>query len=184
MTTTQPRTIHWWQFMLVGILMFMFILFAAGLGRDTKLLPSPLIGKPAFAFDIRKLGSKERIKLDDFKGKVLIMNYWASWCASCRDEHHVLLGGAKAYANNKSIQFLGINHKDTDEAADSFLERMGRFPYPSGVDAQGRLALEFGVYGMPETFFISKSGIVGAKHIGPLTAEILNAKIKQVEAMP
>ena len=181
MSEQRKGYIKWWHFALVGVMMFMFILFAAGLGRDTKFIPSPLIGKPAYAFDLRKLGSQERIKLDEFAGKIVVMNFWASWCVSCKDEHHVLLEAAKEYGDK--VQFVGINFKDTDEAANRFLERMGRFPYPSGVDPQGRLGLEFGVYGMPETFFISPKGVIGAKQIGPLTKEIFEAKIKQVEAL-
>ena len=177
---SRSRSVSWWQFALLGTLALMFLLFAMGLGRDTKFLPSPLIGKPAFAFDVRKLGSEERIKLTDFKGKIVVMNFWASWCLSCQDEHHVLLDAAKKHAGSGKVQFLGINHKDTDAAADAFLQRMGRFPYPSGVDPQGRLALEFGVYGMPETFFINEDGIIVAKHIGPLTAAIFQAKMEDV----
>ena len=173
----RPQPIRWWQFALIGVLVLLFILFAAGLGRDTKFIPSPLIGKPAFSFDIRKLGSEERVKLSDFQGKVVVMNFWASWCLSCKDEHHVLLAAAQRYARDPRVQFLGINHKDTDSAADVFLQKMGRFPYPSGTDPQGRLALEFGVYGMPETFFIDAKGIIAAKHIGPLTPEIFATKM-------
>lgn len=184
LTDGEPKFIRWWHFALIGLMILMFTLFAAGLGRDTKFIPSPLIGKPAYKFDIPKFGSQtnERIKLADYQGKVVVMNFWASWCVSCRDEHHVLLAAAKAYAGNNSVQFLGINHKDNSKAADKFLNRMGRFPYPSGIDGQGRLALEFGVYGMPETFFINKNGVVAAKHIGPLTMKQFEAKMKDVEA--
>lgn len=180
------RSIAWWQIALFGLMVIMFIMFAAGLGRDGKFIPSPLIGKPAFQFDIPKLAKLEatpeekslKIKLADFKGKVVVMNFWASWCVSCRQEHHVLLEAANVYVANGGVQFLGINHKDTDKAANTFLDSMGRFPYPSGIDRQGRLALEFGVYGMPETFFINAEGVVAAKHIGPLTMEVMHEKLK------
>ena len=177
----EPRVkkIAWWQFGLLGVMFLMFVMFAAGLGRDGKLLPSPLIGKPAYAFDIPKLSSDERIKLTDYRGKVVVMNFWASWCVSCREEHHVLINTAKKLADVSNVQFLGINHKDTAQNAEAFFEKMGRFPYPSGVDGQGRLALGFGVYGMPETFFISPDGIIVAKHIGPLSEDALISKIER-----
>ena len=107
------------------------------------------------------------------------MNFWASWCVSCRDEHPVLTGDeVKKMAALPNVQFLGINHKDTAANATGFLQKMGTFPYPSGVDGDGRLALEFGVYGMPETFFINQEGVIAAKHIGALNLDILMEKIK------
>jgi cytochrome c biogenesis protein CcmG/thiol:disulfide interchange protein DsbE len=183
-TETATKTIRWWHFALIFVMILLFAMFAAGLGRDTKIIPSPLIGKPAYAFNIRKLSTTdETIKLSDYKGKIVVMNFWASWCVSCRDEHEVLLWAAKKYGADGKVQFIGINHKDNDKAAEDFLSRMGRFPYPSGVDPQGRLALEFGVYGMPETFFITEKGVIAAKQIGPLTVKNFEAKMKAVEAM-
>ncbi len=185
MSETEPyntplrKPVAWWQFGLIGVMFLMFVMFAAGLGRDGKFLPSPLIGKAAYNFDIPKLGSDERIKLSDYRGKIVVMNFWASWCVSCREEHHVLLKVSKKMAGLQNVQFLGINHKDTADNAEGFLKKMGRFPYPSGVDGQGRLALEFGVYGMPETYFINGDGIIVGKHIGPLTEESLIAKISK-----
>lgn len=180
---TAPKTIRWWHFALIFVMILMFAMFAAGLGRDTKILPSPLIGKPAFAFDIRKLGTEdERVKLADYQGKIVVMNFWASWCVSCREEHEVLLEAAKKYGGDGKVQFIGINHKDNDKAAADFLSRMGQFPYPSGTDPQGRLALEFGVYGMPETFFIDEKGVIAGKHIGPLTMAIVDKKMKAAGA--
>lgn len=173
----RPKSIAWWQFGLIGLMFMMFVMFAAGLGRDSKILPSPLIGKPAFAFDIAKLGSDERLRLADFRGKVVVMNFWASWCLSCKDEHHVLLKVADRLKSAAGVQFIGINHKDTAANAEAFLKKMGRFPYPSGVDPQGRLGLEFGVYGMPETFFITADGVIADKHIGALTEKVLVEKI-------
>lgn len=183
MTQDAPqKTIRGWHMALIGILILMFAMFAAGLGRDAKFLPSPLIGKQAFNFDLKRLGGGEQIKLSDYHGKVVVMNYWASWCVSCREEHHVLLEASRKHGADKNVQFLGISHKDNDKAAFAFLDKMGHFPYPSGIDRQGRLALEFGVYGMPETFFISKSGVIAAKQIGPLTMKSFEEKLKLAEA--
>lgn len=179
----QPqKTVPWWHFALIGVLILMFILFASGLGRDTKFIPSPLIGKPAFNFDLKQLGADKQIKLSDYKGKIVILNFWASWCVTCREEHHVLLSGAKALQPTGKVQFIGVNSKDTDKAAFGFMDKRGHFPYPSVIDRQGRMALEYGVYGMPETFFINKDGVIAAKHIGALTPTILAEKLKITEA--
>ena len=179
----QPQKfVPWWQFALIGVMVLMFILFAAGLGRDTKFIPSPLIGKPAFNFDLKQLGAENQIKLSDYKGKIVILNFWASWCVTCREEHHVLLSAAKALQPTGKVQFIGVNSKDTDKAAFGFMDKRGHFPYPSVIDRQGRMALEYGVYGMPETFFINKEGVIAAKHIGALTPSIVAEKLKITEA--
>lgn len=176
------KTVPWWQFSLIAVLTLMFILFASGLGRDTKFIPSPLIGKTAFNFDLKQLGAEKQIKLSDYKGKIVILNFWASWCVTCREEHHVLLSSAKALQPTGKVQFIGVNSKDTDKAAFGFMDKRGHFPYPSVIDRQGRMALEYGVYGMPETFFINKEGVIAAKHIGALTPAILADKLKITEA--
>lgn len=191
MSGIQQKTVHWWQFALIGILVLMFVLFAAGLGRDTKFIPSPLIGKAASDFQLPQLVTSTQtekdkiIRLSDFKGRVVVLNFWASWCVTCREEHHVLIETSTPYAassaEGKGVQFLGVNSKDIDKAANGFLEKRGHFPYPSVIDRQGRLALEYGVYGMPETFFINKEGVIAAKHIGALTPEIVAEKIKIAE---
>ncbi|MBO6549263.1 MAG: redoxin family protein [Rhizobiales bacterium] len=188
--TTEPqkiaepqKVIRWWHFALIGVMIMMFILFAAGLGRDTKFIPSPLVGKPAFDFDLKQLGKESNIKLSDYKGKIVILNFWASWCVTCREEHHVLLEAANALQPKGTVQFLGVNSKDTDKGAFGFMDKRGHFPYPSVIDRQGRMALEYGVYGMPETFFINKDGVIAAKHIGALTHKILADKLKQAEAV-
>ncbi len=168
--------IRWWHFALIGVMILMFVMFAAGLGRDTRFIPSPLIGKPAYDFKLKQLRADKEISLSDFKGTAVVLNFWASWCVACRDEHHVLLESAKKYTG-KPVQFLGVNSKDTKKAAIGFMEQRGFFPYPSVVDGQGRLGLEYGVYGMPETFFINEKGIIVAKHIGALTPEIVEKNI-------
>ncbi|GJL99719.1 MAG: membrane protein [Methyloligella sp.] len=177
------KTVAWWQFALIGVMIMMFILFAAGLGRDSKFIPSPLIGKPAYDFNLKQLGAEKQIKLSDYKGKIVVLNFWASWCVTCREEHHVLLESSKAVQPSGKVQFIGVNSKDTDKAAFGFMDKRGHFPYPSVIDRQGRLALEYGVYGMPETFFINKNGVIAAKHIGALTHKILADKLKQAEAL-
>lgn len=182
MTTAPQKSVPWWQFALIGVMILMFILFAAGLGRDTKFIPSPLIGKPAFDFNLKQLGAEKQIKLSDYKGKIVVLNFWASWCVTCREEHHVLIESANALKASGKVQFIGVNSKDTDKAAIGFMDQRGHFPYPSVIDRQGRMGLEYGVYGMPETFFVNKNGVIAAKHVGALTPKIFAAKLQKTEA--
>lgn len=180
MADSARQYIRWWQFALIGILIAMFFLFAMGLGRDAKFLPSPLIGKQASDFNLVKLGSDERLKLSDLRGRGVVLNFWASWCVTCLDEHHVLVDVGSQYKDSDKISFIGVNHKDRAERAEAFMKKNGRFPYPSVVDGLGRLGLEYGVYGMPETFFIDKDGILVAKHIGAISKKTLLEKIKLI----
>lgn len=180
MAARSKSFISWWQIALIAILIALFVLFAMGLGRDSKILPSPLIGKPAYNFDLKKLGSDERLRLSQLKGRGVVLNFWASWCVTCLDEHHVLVNVGRQFKGSDKISFIGVNHKDTQQNAAAFMQRNGVFPYPSVVDRQGRLGLEYGVYGMPETFFINKEGIVVAKHIGAINKKTLLEKIKLI----
>ena len=147
---------------------------AAGLQRDPREVPSPLIGKPAPAFRLARLDDPARsIGRDDLRGRVWLLNVWASWCGACRDEHPVLL----ALAQRKLLPMVGLNYKDTRPEASSWLRRWGD-PYEASLfDADGRLGLDFGVYGVPETFIIDREGVVRFKHIGPLTPEVVEQRI-------
>jgi cytochrome c biogenesis protein CcmG/thiol:disulfide interchange protein DsbE len=110
----------------------------------------------------------------DMKGKVWLLNVWASWCVSCRQEHPVLID----LNQQKKITIIGLNYKDERAAAMTWLNQHGGDPYlVSAVDADGRVGIDFGVYGVPETFLIDKNGVIRYKHIGPVTAEALKTKI-------
>jgi len=145
-----------------------------GLSLDPKIVPSPLVGKPMPSFILTRLKSPEiTIGDQDIKGKVSVLNIWATWCVSCRAEHEVLL----ELARTGVAPIYGLNYKDTRAKAVRWLEQLGD-PYTANAfDADGRVGIDWGVYGAPETFVLDAKGIIRHKHIGPLTSEILRTDI-------
>ncbi len=146
----------------------------AGLWRDPREVPSPLIGKPAPAFALAQLHvPATTLGTADMKGQVWLLNVWASWCVSCREEHPLLIALAKA----KVVPIIGLDYKDDPAAGKRWLKDNGD-PYDLSVmDRDGRVGIDFGVYGVPETFVIDKEGTIRYKQIGPITAEALEKKI-------
>ncbi len=140
-----------------------------GLRRDPTLVPSPLVGKPAPEFTLPRLDDPARtLSRSDLLGKVSLVNVWGTWCAGCRQEHETLV----TLARDSGVPIFGINWKDDDQSARQWLATLGN-PYAAvGVDQDGRAAIDWGVYGAPETFLISPDGIVLYKHIAPLTLEV------------
>jgi cytochrome c biogenesis protein CcmG, thiol:disulfide interchange protein DsbE len=156
----------------VFILLLGFL--AVGLNLNPREVPSPLVGKPAPAFALPLLHQPDkRFAPADMRGKVWLLNVWASWCVSCRDEHPMLL----ALAKRGVMPILGLNYKDKGDEATAWLKQFGN-PYDlSVVDADGRIGIDYGVYGVPETYLIDAEGVIRYKQIGPLTAAILEQKI-------
>ena len=144
-------------------------------GRDTGEIPSALIGQPAPATKLAALDGAGLPGLDsaEFKGKVTVLNVWASWCAPCREEHPLLLG----LAGDSRFVLAGLNYKDPTDLAQKFLTGYGNPFAAIGVDADGRGAIDWGVYGVPETFVIGKDGKIAAKHVGPLTVEAVKDQL-------
>jgi len=147
---------------------------AAGLKLNPREVPSPLVGKPAPAFDLPVLHPPDRrFAPGDMRGKVWLLNVWASWCVSCREEHPVLVELSKRGV----MPILGLNYKDKGDEATAWLKRFGD-PYQlSVVDADGRIGIDYGVYGVPETYLIDTEGVIRFKQIGPLTPAVLEQKI-------
>lgn len=147
----------------------------AGLLLDPKEVPSPLIGKPAPSFDIGRLDNADAmLRNADMQGHVWMLNVWASWCTACRQEHPVLM----EFARSQAIPMYGLNYKDERHAATAWLAHFGN-PYGASLfDPTGRVGMDFGVYGVPETFIMDRHGIVRFKHIGPLTPEVLRTQIE------
>jgi cytochrome c biogenesis protein CcmG/thiol:disulfide interchange protein DsbE len=162
---------------LLPLLMFaaLAVLLAVGLGRDPKEVPSPLIGKPAPAFALSRLDDPQVvIKRDDLLGRVWMLNVWASWCVACRQEHPLLVD----FARRKTVALFGLNYKDKRSDGQRWLAQFGD-PYDASlVDADGKVGIDFGVYGVPETFVVDKQGVVRFKHIGPITPEVLRERIE------
>ncbi len=146
----------------------------AGLYRDPREVPSPLVDKPAPAFKLAKLGRDgETLSTADLRGKVWLLNVWASWCVSCRYEHPLLVELAKAQV----VPIVGLNYKDKNDLALGWLAERGDPYWVSVVDADGRVGIDWGVYGVPETFVVDKAGVIRYKQIGPLTADVLEKTI-------
>ena len=154
------------------IILVAFLL--VGLNLNPRKIPSPLIGKPAPVFKLQQLHEPENIlESKDNLGKVWLLNVWASWCASCRDEHPLLVQLAKADV----VPIYGLNYKDKRDLAIQWLDQLGN-PYTKSVmDTEGRVGIEYGVYGVPETYVIDKSGVIQYKQIGPVTVEVLEKTI-------
>lgn len=148
---------------------------AVGLGLDPRAVPSPLVGKPAPAFQAATLARPEAtIRSDDLLGKVWLLNVWASWCGACRDEHPVLVD----YARRGGVPIYGLNYKDKREDGIGWLQQFGN-PYTDSLfDPAGRIGIDYGVYGVPETFVIDRAGVIRYKHVGPITPAVLRDKIE------
>ena len=158
-----------------GIFVLLAVFLAIGLNLNPREVPSPFIGKPAPAFSAALLDKPEvQRRRDEMLGKVWVLNVWASWCAPCREEHPLLV----EYAKRPGAPLLiGLNYKDQRAAATRWLADLGN-PYAETlVDPDGRIGIDYGVYGVPETFVIDKAGIVRFKHVGALTPEVLNRKL-------
>ncbi len=161
---------------LIPLLLFVILVgfLAIGLNRDPREVPSPLINKVAPAFEIPQLAqSNKMFSPDGMKGQVWILNVWASWCVACREEHPVLVELAKS----GQAPLIGLDYKDKREDALAMLERQANPYLLSAFDANGRVGIDYGVYGVPETYVIDQAGVIRFKHIGPITPQILNQKI-------
>jgi cytochrome c biogenesis protein CcmG/thiol:disulfide interchange protein DsbE len=161
---------------LIPLAVFLLLVgfLAVGLNRDPREVPSPLIGKAAPPFDLPLLGQPDkRFVPGEMRGKVWLLNVWASWCVSCREEHPVLVDLSKKAV----LPILGLNYKDQNDDAQRWLKQFGN-PYQlSVVDADGRIGIDYGVYGVPETYLIDGEGVIRYKQIGPLTQAILEQKV-------
>lgn len=150
------------------------LLLAYGLNLDPRKIPSPLIGKSLPAFSLPTVADPARkIGRDDLLGRAYLLNVWASWCVACRQEHPFL----NELTRNKAVPIIGLNYKDKREDALGWLASLGN-PYELSLsDSDGRLGIDLGVYGVPETFVIDKQGVIRYKQIGPITREALDKKI-------
>ena len=158
----------------IAIFVALVALLGVGLKLDPREVPSPLIGKPAPHFELPQLRETTKTFTErNMRGKVWMLNVWASWCVSCREEHPVLLDLAASGA----VPIYGLNYKDKREDGLAWLKGMGD-PYTVSIyDFDGRVGIDYGVYGVPETYVIDKAGVIRYKRIGPLTPQIVKEKV-------
>lgn len=158
----------------LAIFVVLIVFLAIGLGRDPHEVPSPLINKPAPAFQLAQLHEPTKtFSAQEMRGKVWLLNVWASWCVSCREEHPLLLELARSGA----VPIYGLNYKDDRNDAISWLNELGNPYLLSAADTDGRVGIDYGVYGAPETYLIDRNGVIRFKHIGPLTPDVLQSKV-------
>lgn len=161
----------------LGIFALLVGVFAVGLQRDPKLVPSPLVGKAAPAFSLPRVEDPNRtLGLEDLRGKASLLNVWASWCVACRDEHPLLV----QLARENRFPIYGLNYKDEREDAMRWLGRFGNPYTASAHDLSGKVGIDWGVYGVPETFVIDHEGFIRHKHIGPITPQVWEQEILPV----
>jgi cytochrome c biogenesis protein CcmG/thiol:disulfide interchange protein DsbE len=151
-------------------------LLAFGMTRDPGAIPSPLPGKPAPEFALPIMDDAGTVRLAEHRGKVVVLNFWASWCLQCRDEHSDLSMAANMY-RGRGVEFYGVLYNDTPDNGRRWLEAMGGQTYPALIDAGSRTAIEYGLYGVPETFIIDQQGQVVHKKIGPTSISELASLI-------
>lgn len=149
--------------------------FAKGLFLNPREVPSPLIGKPAPPFSLPVVGSPDKtFSPDDMKGKVWLLNVWAPWCVSCRQEHPVLMN----LARQRSVAIVGLNWKDKDREAERLLAEHGNPYIAVPDDLSGKTGIDYGVTGTPETYVVDRDGVIRMKHVGPITPEVWAEKFE------
>ena len=151
-------------------------LLAYGFGREPRYLESPMLGRPAPSFSLAHFDGM-RLRLEDLRGKVVFLNFWASWCPPCRAEAPAL-EATWQQLRDQDVVFVGVNTQDDEARARAFLDEF-RITYPNGRDPGGRIAVDYGVWGLPETYFIGPDGRITYKHIGTLGPALIAAKIDE-----
>jgi len=161
------------RFLPLGIFLALALFLGIGLQLNPREIPSPFIGKQAPAFKVAQLNDADKfITPADMRGQVWLLNVWASWCVSCRQEHPVLM----ALSRQNVVPIVGLNYKDARSDGVNWLRQFGNPYLMSAFDLNGRIGIDYGVYGVPETFVIDKQGVIRLKHVGPVTQELITKK--------
>ncbi|HEX3178122.1 MAG TPA: TlpA disulfide reductase family protein [Methylomirabilota bacterium] len=165
-----------WRWLLPLAAVPLLALLAYGFRVDPHSIPSPLVGRPAASFALTPFEGAP-ITLQALRGKVVVVNFWASWCnPACYEEAPVLERAWRTY-QGRGVVVLGVDMQDTPEAAQTFIRRFD-LTFPNAPDVGGKMAVEYGVYGVPETFFVDRAGRIRAKHVGALTDEIVRGTLE------
>jgi cytochrome c biogenesis protein CcmG/thiol:disulfide interchange protein DsbE len=159
----------------LAIALPLLAVLVANLGRDPHSVRSPLVGRPAPAFKLNPVGGGTPVALESFRGRPVVVNFWATWCVPCFHEHAALVASARYLPD---AQFLGIVYEDDEARTGEFLRQEGT-AYPSLMDSDGRTAIAYGVFGVPETFFIDPEGRIVEKHVGPLDRGTIVSLVQQ-----
>jgi cytochrome c biogenesis protein CcmG/thiol:disulfide interchange protein DsbE len=175
----RPALLASWKFWVVmAVIAALTGLFVYGFTVDPKLVKSPLVQRPAPGFSLTELNSGEPLSLESLRGTPILLNFWASWCAACREEAHLLEAAHRRWGQDpKRFRVVGIAIQDTPEAARKFAKRFGKTYYLALDNAAGDISLNYGLYGVPESFLIDASGTIRYKQIGALTEKVLGEQI-------
>lgn len=170
-----PRT----QFTIAILLLGLLVLFYQGLWGDPRHIPTVLIGTQAPSFEGPDVESGETISFDQLQGKVILLNFWASWCYECKVEHENILRLHETFKDNPQFVMLGVNYQDEMDKAQAYLKQYGS-TFRHVRDIKGTLAIDYGVYGVPETFVIDQQGIIRHKRVGPIVGEVYTNLTQEV----
>lgn len=171
-----------WRFLtVIGAILALTGLFAFGFTKNPKEVSSPLIGKPAPSFSVTELNTGEPLSLTKLRGKPFVLNFWASWCVACRAEAPMLQAAHENYEREQGLlRVIGIAIQDTVKDARAFAKEHGKTYYLAMDNDAGEISLSYGLYGVPETFFVDGEGIIRHKHIGALTAEGMETQLRRL----
>lgn len=176
------RVLRWGALAVAALAIGIGAVFGARLGIDPTLVDSPLIGQPAPAREVPYLERPGAMSLAQLRGQVVVINFWASWCVPCREEHPALVSAAREY-RAAGVTFVGVNYQDGRDSAIGFLDELGRGEsYRYVTDPESRLALDFGVFGVPETFFLDRTGRIIAKITGASDYALMSRVLEAVLA--
>ena len=168
----------WKKLIVPAAILPVLLLLAYGFKTDPRQVPSPLVSRPAPPFSLRPFDGGST-SLEQLRGKPVVLNFWASWCfPACYEEAPALEAAWQAY-RDRGVMVIGVDIQDREADAKAFLERF-KLTFLNGPDLQGKLSIDYGVYGVPETFFIGKDGTIHYKHVGALTKQVLRSKIEEM----
>ena len=170
-----------WGILAIGLLLVLPLIFilARGFSFDPRRIESPLIDQPAPSFALPALTDNDRlVTSESLRGKPVVLNFWATWCVSCPEEHPWLVRLARKFGDD--VQFVGVAYEEKNEAIQAWLDRNGGSAFPTLVDINGKAAIAYGVYGVPETYVIDRDGVVRHKHTGPIHVDRLVQQLEEL----